>query len=155
MESTKEIIQSLIDCAVNDIISLIAKDLKELNFSDIVRTTQKTVNNLGVSLIEQIVKIIDQNYNNQRDKHSIILRHTKTRKMVSGMGELNLTRRLYFNKVSGKYFFAVDELLNMEKYSRIESELKTKLINDAMLEIAKPSSWKITVNARREKAQAY
>ena len=79
MESTKEIIQSLIDCAVNDIISLIAKDLKELNFSDIVRTTQKTVNNLGVSLIEQIVKIIDQNYNNQRDKHSIILRHTKTR----------------------------------------------------------------------------
>ena len=133
MENTKEIIHSLIECAVEEIISLIAKDLKELSFSDIVRTTQKTVNNLGVSLIEQIVKIIDQNYNNQRDKHSIILRHTKTRKMVSGMGELNLTRRLYFDKASGKYFFAVDELLNMEKYSRIESELKTKLINDATL----------------------
>ena len=27
MENTKEIIQSLIDCAVNEIISLIAKDL--------------------------------------------------------------------------------------------------------------------------------
>lgn len=133
MENTKEIIHSLIDCAVEEIISLIAKDLKELSFSEIVRTTQKTVNNLGVSLIEQIVKIIDENYNNQRDKHSIILRHTKTRKMVSGMGELNLTRRLYFNKVSGRYFFAVDELLNIEKYSRVEGELKTKLINDATL----------------------
>lgn len=133
MDNTKEIVQSLIDCAVEEIISLIAKDIKELSFSDIVRTTQKTVNNLGVSLIEQIVKIIDENYNKQRDKHTVILRHTKTRRMVSGMGELNLTRRLYFNKVSGKYFFAVDELLNMEKYSRVESELKTKLINDAML----------------------
>ena len=133
MENTKEIIQSLIDCAVNDIISLIVKDLKELNFSDIVRTTQNTVNNLGVNLIGQIVKIIDDSYNKKRDKHAVILRHTKTRKMVSAMGELNLTRRLYFNKTSGKYFFAVDELLNMEKYSRIESELKTKLINDATL----------------------
>ncbi|MCI8476049.1 MAG: ISLre2 family transposase [Clostridia bacterium] len=133
MENTKEIIQSLIDCAVNDIISLIVKDLKELNFSDIVRTTQKTVNNLGVNLIGQIVKIIDDSYNKKRDKHAVILRHTKTRKMVSAMGELNLTRRLYFNKTLGKYFFAVDELLNMEKYSRIESELKTKLINDATL----------------------
>ena len=133
MENTKEIIQSLIDCADNDIISLIVKDLKELNFSDIVRTTQKTVNNLGVNLIGQIVKIIDDSYNKKRDKHAVILRHTKTRKMVSAMGELNLTRRLYFNKTLGKYFFAVDELLNMEKYSRIESELKTKLINDATL----------------------
>lgn len=133
MESTKEVVQSLIDCAVKEIISLIAKDLKELNFSDIIRTTQKTVNNLGVSLVEQIVKIIDESYNKQRDKHAVILRHTKTRKMVSGMGELNLKRRLYFNKATGKYFFAVDELLNMEKYSRIESELKTKLINDATI----------------------
>ncbi len=133
MENTKEIIRMLIDCAVKDIISLIAKDLKEMSFSDIVHTTQETVNNLGVNLIEQIVKIIDENYNNQRDKHAVILRHTKTRKMVSGMGELNLTRRLYFNKSTRKYFFAVDELLNIEKHSRIESELKTKLISDATL----------------------
>lgn len=133
MDNTKEVIQSLIDCAVKEIISLIAKDLKELSFSDIVRITQKTVNNLGVSLIEQIVKIIDDNYNKQRDKHAVILRHTKTRKMVSGIGEINLTRRLYFNKTSGKYFFAVDELLNMEKYSRVDSELKKKLISDATL----------------------
>ncbi len=133
MENTKEIIQSLIDNAVKDIISLIAKDLKELKFTDIVSTTQKTVNKLGVSLIEQIVSIIDENYNNQRDKRAVLLRHTKTRKMVSEMGELNLTRRLYFNKAISKYFFAVDELLNIEKHSRVERTLKTKLINDATL----------------------
>lgn len=133
MENTKEIIQSLIDCAVSEILSQIAKDLKKLNFSDIVRTTHDTVHKLGVRLIEQIVKIIDTKYNIQRDRHSVILRHTKTRKMVSEMGELNLTRRLYYDKAKAKYFFAVDEILNMEKYSRIEGELKTKLINDATL----------------------
>lgn len=133
MENTKAIIHSLIDCAVEEIITLISKDLKKLSFSDIVHTTQKTVNNLGVSLIEQIVKIIDVSYNEKRDKHAVILRHTKTRKMVSGMGELNLKRNLYYDKSEARYFFAVDELLNIEKYSRVESELKTKLINDATL----------------------
>lgn len=133
MDNTKEIIHSLIDCAVNDIISLVAKDLKELSFSEIVRTTQKTVNNLGVNLIEQIVKIIDQSYNSQRNRHAVILRHTKTRKMVSEMGELNLQRNLYYDKDTARYFFAVDEILNIEKYSRVEGELKAKLINDATL----------------------
>lgn len=133
MENTKEIIQSLIDGAVKEIMSLIVEDLKKLKFTDIVHITQNAVNKLGVNLVEQIVKIFDTNYNSQRDKHSVILRHTKTRKMVSEMGELNLTRRLYFNKDTKKYFFAVDELLDIEKHSRIEKELKVKLINNATL----------------------
>ena len=120
MDNTEEILQSIIDCAVNDIISLIAKDLKNLKFTDIVQTTHNAVNKLGVKLVEQIVAIIDSKYYNQRDKHSVILRHRKTRKMVSEMGELNLTRRLYFNKNTAKYFFAVDEILNIEKNSRVE-----------------------------------
>ena len=133
MDNTEEILQSIIDCAVNDIISLIAKDLKNLKFTDIVQTTHNAVNKLGVKLVEQIVAIIDSKYYNQRDKHSVILRHRKTRKMVSEMGELNLTRRLYFNKNTAKYFFAVDEILNIEKNSRVEGMLKMKLIHDAAL----------------------
>lgn len=133
MKNTEETIHSLVKSAIDEIISLIAKDIRELKFIDIVRTTHKTVNNLGVKIIEQIVKILDERYDNQRDKHSVILRHTKTRKMVSEMGELNLTRKLYFDKTAARYFFAVDEILNIEKYSRVEGELKTKLINDATL----------------------
>ena len=33
--------------------------------------------------------------------------------MASAMGEIELTRRLYFDKAAGKYFFAVDELLGI------------------------------------------
>lgn len=133
MENTKEIIHSIIECAVDEVLALVAKDIRQLKFADVVRTTHNAVNDLGVKLIENIVRIIDEKYNAQRDKHNVILRHTKTRKMVSELGELNLTRKLYFDKATARYFFAVDEILNIEKYSRVEGELKTKLINDATL----------------------
>ncbi len=133
MENTKEIIHSIIECTVEEVLALVAKDIRRLKFADIVRTTHNAVKDLGVKLIENIVRIVDEKYNAQRDKHNVILRHTKTRKMVSELGELNLTRKLYFDKAAARYFFAVDEILNIEKYSRVEGELKTKLINDATL----------------------
>lgn len=133
MENTKEKFQTIISEAANKLFAKIAGELTSTSFKDIVRSTQVTVNELGARLIELIVGIVDDRYNEQRNKHDITLRHTKTRKMVSGMGELNLKRRLYYDKVACRYFFAVDELLNIEKFSRIEGELKTKLINDATL----------------------
>ena len=133
MENTKERVRALIDEAVSRLYAKISDNLSDMNFTDIVRTTQKTMNDLGARLVEQIVNIVDEQYNEQRNKHEIILRHTKTRKMVSSMGEINLKRRLYYDKSAARYFFAVDELLNIERYSRIEGELKTKLINDATL----------------------
>lgn len=65
MKNTEETIHSLVKSAIDEIISLIAKDIRELKFIDIVRTTHKTVNNLGVKIIEQIVKILDERYDNQ------------------------------------------------------------------------------------------
>ncbi|MBD5585477.1 MAG: ISLre2 family transposase [Clostridia bacterium] len=133
MENTKEKFRAIINEAVNNLFAKIAGELMSTSFTDIVRFTQLSVNELGARLIELIVGIVDDRYNEQRNKHNITLRHTKTRKMVSSMGELNLKRRLYYDKAACRYFFAVDELLNIEKFSRIEGELKTKLINDATL----------------------
>lgn len=133
MENTKEKLQLLISEAVKKLMIMVSDNLQNINFSGIVKKTQDTVNKLGVQIIEQIVKVADDVYNVKRDKHEIILRHTKTRKMISAMGDINLKRRLYYNKAQSRYFFAVDELLDIEKHSRIESGLKSKLISDATL----------------------
>lgn len=133
MEDTKEIIRSIIDEAVAELMGVIADDIGKMSLSNIVQTTQIAVNKLGSRIVSQIVTVADELYNKRRDKHKITLRHTKTRRMASAMGEIELTRRLYFDKAAGKYFFAVDELLGIEKYSRIEGELKAQLINNATL----------------------
>lgn len=133
MEDTKEIIRSIIDEAVAELMGVIADDIGKMSLLNIVQTTQNAVNKLGSKIVSQIVTIADELYNKQRDKHKITLRHLKTRRMASAMGEIELTRRLYFDKSVGKYFFAVDELLDIEKYSRIEGEFKAQLINNAML----------------------
>lgn len=133
MGDTKEIIRSIIDEAVAELMGVIANDVGKMSLSNIVQTTQAAVNKLGSRIISQIVTIADDLYNAKRDKHKITLRHVKTRRMASAMGEIELKRRLYYDKPAGKYFFAVDELLGIEKYSRIEGEFKAQLINNATL----------------------
>lgn len=133
MENTKEKLKEIIANVVYELQNSIIDDITQKSFSEIVCRTQEIVNRLGTQLIENIVQMADEHFNSQRDKHCIILRHTKTRKMVSAMGDINLTRRLYFNKAQNKYFFAVDEMLGIEKYSRVEGEFKSKLVRDAVL----------------------
>lgn len=133
MKNTEERIRTIINDAVIKLFSLIADGMNRPSFDSIVKTTQEAMNSVGVRLVEEVVRITDEEYNAKRDIHAVTLRNLKTRKMISGMGELSLTRRLYFNKASQKYFFAADQLLHIEKYSRIERELKAKLIGDATL----------------------
>lgn len=133
MNDTKVKLQSLISEAVERLLSVLSDDLQNMSFGKIVETTQNVVNGLGTRIIEQLVCLADDIYYARRDKHKVILRNRKTRKMTSSMGEINLSRRLYYDKSAEKYFFAIDELLNIEKHSRIESGLKSKLISDATL----------------------
>lgn len=133
MEKERQIIEEIINEAVNGILELVSDNLSQMNYSDIVQTVQMEVNQLGASLIERIVAITDDCYNRQRNKHRIVIRNNKTRKMVSQMGDITLIRKLYYDKKKCKYFFAVDELLNIEKYSRIDIGLKRKLVSDATM----------------------
>ena len=59
MENTKERVRALIDEAVSRLYAKISDNLSDMNFTDIVRTTQKTMNDLGARLVEQIVNIVD------------------------------------------------------------------------------------------------
>lgn len=133
MNNTKEKIQSLIDAAVGHLLSVLSDKYSAPSFETIVDITQSVVNKLGTQLIEIMVSAVDDIYYTRRDNHKVVLKNIKSRKMISSMGEINLKRRLYYDKNLGKYFFAVDELMNIEKNSRIEGGLKSKLVSDATL----------------------
>lgn len=133
MDNTKESLQRIINAAVNKLLSVLSENVRQMSFGKIVETTQSAINELGTQIIEQMISAVDDIYYAKRDKRKFILRNIKTRKMLSEMGEINLKRRLYYDKAAKKYFFAVDEMLDIEKRSRIEGRLKSKLIGDATL----------------------
>ena len=89
MKNTEERIRTIINDAVIKLFSLIADGMNRPSFDSIVKTTQEAMNSVGVRLVEEVVRITDEEYNAKRDIHAVTLRNLKTRKMISGMGELS------------------------------------------------------------------
>lgn len=103
-------------------------------FSDAVSNTQKSVNDLGINILQLICQEVDNAFDLQRDRHKVIIKHRcKKRSLLTSMGEITLERKLYLDKAQKRFFFAVDELLSLEKNSRIEQNMKVELIRNATL----------------------
>ena len=69
MKDTKIKLQSLLNEAVERLLSVISDDLQNMSFGKIVETTQHVVNDLGTCIIEQLVSVADDIYYACRDKH--------------------------------------------------------------------------------------
>lgn len=132
MEDFKEEVRKIISDAVDEMFAAFADDFKGMTFTDLVRHTKDATDRLGSRLVSKIVELTDELYNERRDKHAIVIRNYKSRRLISELGELTINRRLYYDKAAGKYFFAADELLDMERCSRIEGGLKVRLISEAV-----------------------
>ena len=123
----------VIEETVANIASLITTDIlnKSVDIGDVVGTTQENVNRLGLTIIQTICKKMDDTYAQNRPKGIHIRNKSKTRTILTSMGELRLTRRLYGDVKTGKRYFAVDELLNIPKYTRVEPTFQADLMQKA------------------------
>lgn len=130
-----ENVEEILRGAISSIVANAARGLeKRATFSDIVAGTKQTLDMLGCRLLEQVFDEIEAGYNSTRDKHRVIVRNkNKSRNILTSLGEITLKHTLYYDKDAARYFFAVDELLQLEKYSRIEQNLQAKLVGDATL----------------------
>ncbi len=129
--NTKEL-ENIVEQATARLAVIIAQTIGSSAFADVVAQTQSAVHELGLSVLELICREADEQYNAQRNRHEVIIKNKRvTRRLLTSMGELTLTRRLYYNKATSSYFFAVDNVLGIEKYARIEDGMKAELIANA------------------------
>ena len=130
-----EIVENLIRQAVEEICTCAANSINQnMTFSDIVSDTKRALNSVACSLLEWIFGAVEQSFDSARDKHQIVVRNrNKERNLLTEFGSVRLRHTLYYDKKQKRYFFAADELLQIEKYSRIENNLQAKLVSDATL----------------------
>lgn len=127
-------IEQLIRQSVEKVLLFSAHGIGNLSFADITQRTKREMEELGCSLLCQIVSLIETSFDKTRDKHRIVVRNkNKKRKLLTELGEVEINHTLYFDKQSERYFFAVDEILQLEKRSRIERGMKAKLVSDAAI----------------------
>ena len=137
--TTQEKISIKVSAIIEDCANKLTNQLLQIlthggTFSDAVANTQNAVSALGIDVLQLICKEVDRAFDEQRDRHKIIIKHRfKTRSILTPMGEVTLERKLYLDKAEQRFFFAVDEYLGMEKNSRIEPNMKAELIKNATL----------------------
>ena len=130
--NTQEKLRELIEETTSQVMSMMMTTIGKGTFSDIVEKTQKIVKNLGVQILQTAFAEADKIFNAERDRHKVIIKNNgKTRRLLTVLGEVTLHRRLYYDKTASRYFFAVDELLGLESYTRIEKGMQAQLISDA------------------------
>lgn len=125
--------EELVQNCVSNIVELCCNSIEEKQeFSDIVLKTQEEVNSLGIKVLEWIIDSIEKNFDAYRDKHKIVVRNkNKIRHLLTPLGVIKINHTLYFDKERENYFFAVDEILKLEKRSRIDQVVKSQLVSAA------------------------
>lgn len=130
----KEKIKTIIGECISGIYSMFEEALNQKSFVFAVKKTKNLTDNLGARILETLCERADFIFETQRDKHQVTIKdRSKTRRLITELGEITLHRVCYFDKRRGKRFFAVDDMLGIEKRSRVEQGLQAKLIEQATL----------------------
>ncbi|HHW21475.1 MAG TPA: ISLre2 family transposase [Clostridiaceae bacterium] len=109
--------------------SIAERLLNGSSFSELAATVHDWVNKIGIKILEQIVEDADKAFidSAERKRHWQIVRKDK-RGILTGMGQVNISRNYYRHKKTGKYAYLADEVLKLPTYDRVDEGLKADLI---------------------------
>lgn len=101
-------------------------------FSEMTETVQKSMNELGVGILEELVSEYNEALENSkgRKKGWHVVRHDE-RTLVTPMGEVTIGREYYKHKKTGEYAYLLDEALVLAKNDRLDKTMKKALIEKA------------------------
>ena len=131
---------------MNNIIQLIAEKVKreieesvikviegELTLDNVVDSVGEMVNDIGtktmLAIIDELNDIIKKSP--ERSKKYHIHKSKVNRTLITRFAELEFERAYYKNIEKNNYVYILDELLDIEKYERIEANLKGDILDKA------------------------
>lgn len=129
---------------MNNIIQLIAGKVKgeieeniirvlegEGNLDDIVDSVGEMVNDIGIKTIQAIISELNSiiKKSPERSGKYHVHKGKVERTLITKFGELEFERAYYKNINENNYVYILDELLGIEKYERVEGNLKGDILD--------------------------
>lgn len=127
---------------IQQITTNIAKKLEKVlinslnnkyDFSDIVEELTITGKQVTSNMLNYVLEELEETIRESaeiREKYTIHKRAV-SRKILCSFGELEYERTYYKNKLDGSYIYLLDNLLDIEKGQRIETNLRSKLYKNS------------------------
>ena len=143
---------------MNNIIHLIGQKVKReieenvikvlegsSNLDEIVDSVGNMVNNIGVNTLSAIIVELNEHIKEapERKGKYYVQRNNDKRTLVTRFGLLEFERTYYKNIKEQKYTYILDQLLGIEKYEKIEGNLKGEILEKAT-DLTLPSKYSLT-----------
>lgn len=130
----KQDLQGVIETVISRAEALAHAPLGKYDLLDVITQTTEEVHKLGLKMVTAVMSMLESRYDEQRNRHQIRVkdRH-KNRTLLTPLGAMHFERTIYFNTDTGKYFYALDDMLKIEKYSRIDPKLEAQIIRDSTM----------------------
>jgi len=128
----KSIAQIVGNCA-EELQGIFCKGLSNGSFAELNAEAFNSAKKLARDMVEYFLAETDRILRDEpeRKERYVIERNRQTRTMQTDYGELKIERTLYQSKEMCSYHFLTDEVLGIDKYERIEDNLKVKLLGAA------------------------
>ena len=102
-------------------------------------------------ILEECLKSINcafrENKGARKEMGLVVKEKERHREILTGLGLIDVGRDCYFDKQQGIYVYPLDELLQIEKYERVDSGVKARLVWEACGESYQKSAEHVTEGA--------
>ncbi len=129
-----KIIQEIIEKVKAEIENNIIKTLEgDMNLDRMVDSVGNMVNNIGLDTLSAIVGELNKHIKEapERKGKYYVQRNNDKRSLVTRFGLLEFERTYYKNNKENKYVYILDKMLGIEKYEKVEANLKGEILDKA------------------------
>lgn len=125
---------SLIKDNLHSLIDNFINNLGKNSYINLFTSLQETFNSIMNSFLVFCFETIDKRFKDslERKKQFHINKSNVERTIVTIFGSVTFKRTLYINKKTKKYYFYVDDILNLESYKTYDPIVRAILINDSV-----------------------
>ena len=96
---------------------------------------QQMINQLVIVFIEEYFQMIDNDFRDseERKKNYVINKSNVPRTLITIFGTITFYRTLYQHKITGEYYFYIDDVCGINAYKNYDPLVRAILVQDSVL----------------------
>lgn len=124
-------------------------DHEKNRYSNLFILFQEVINSFSCSFFQNFFEALDNQFKNSKNRKEkyVVNKSNVERTLITIFGTITFNRTLYQNKITGEYYFYLDDLLGLEAYRNYDPVVRGILVQDSVLTNPNHSSHFSSLNA--------
>ena len=120
---------------LNEILNKFIIDVSKNRYVNIFFELQNIMNEISISFLSNYFESVDKVFKNskKRKENYYINKSNVKRTIITIFGTITFYRTLYINKLTGEYYFYVDDVLGLEAYKNYDPIVRAILVQDSVV----------------------